>query len=181
MKYIFLFLILFSRFIGATPLIKMETNMGTIILELDEDRAPATVANFLRYVQKDFYRQTLIHRVIPNFVIQGGGYDLNLKEKNTENPIANEAHNGLKNLKYTIAMARTDNPHSATSQFFINLNDNLPLDAGQHDKYGYAVFGKVIQGFEVVDKIGKVATNELDIPLNPIEILTIEKIEKDTK
>ncbi len=158
MKKLFLLSTLLFSVAQATPFIELETNQGTILLELDEDNAPATVANFLHYVNNDFYDGTVFHRVINGFMIQGGGYDADLVEKPTYEPIANEAHNGLKNKRGTIAMARTSDPHSATSQFFINLVDNDFLNAGGSDPYGYAVFGQVIEGMDVVDNIGQMPT-----------------------
>ncbi|UJF25456.1 peptidyl-prolyl cis-trans isomerase [Suttonella sp. R2A3] len=157
----------------------MTTNQGAIIIELNEDQAPATVDNFLRYVEDGFYEGTIFHRVIPGFMIQGGGYDSALREQATRAPIANEAHNGLSNARGTIAMARTANPHSATAQFFINLVDNAFLDKGANDPYGYAVFGQVIAGMDVVDaisqsKTGAQAPFSQDVPRTPIIIKSIE-------
>lgn len=145
---------------GATT-VTMETNLGKIVLELDEAKAPETVKNFLAYVDNGFYQGTVFHRVIDGFMIQGGGFDTALKKKPTAEPIKNEADNGLKNLRGTIAMARTSVVDSATSQFFINLVDNAFLDhrAKTAQGYGYAVFGKVIAGMEVVDRIGKAPTS----------------------
>ncbi|MDO4436013.1 MAG: peptidylprolyl isomerase [Cardiobacteriaceae bacterium] len=156
----------------------MHTNQGDIRLELDEINAPATTANFVRYAQAGFYDNTIFHRVIDGFMIQGGGYDTNLNHKATEAPIANEAHNGLKNTRGTIAMARTNDPHSATSQFFINLVDNDYLNAadGQH---GYAVFGKVSEGMNVVDKIAKTPVTSMRSVGEhvPQEAIIIESVE----
>lgn len=173
---------LFLSVAQATPFIEMETNQGTILLELDEDNAPATVANFLHYVNDGFYDATVFHRVISGFMIQGGGYDADLREKPTHEPIANEAHNGLKNKRGTIAMARTSDPHSATSQFFINLVDNDFLNAGGNDPYGYAVFGQVIEGMEVVDNIGQMPTTAQgpftqDVPQQSVIILKARVVE----
>jgi peptidyl-prolyl cis-trans isomerase B (cyclophilin B) len=136
------------------------TNYGVITLELDPEKAPKTVANFLSYVDKGHYNNTIFHRVIPGFMVQGGGMAPGMKEKKGDNPIDNEANNGLKNLNYTVAMARTGDPHSATAQFFINVADNSFLNhtAVSAQGWGYAVFGKVVAGTEVVDKIKAVKT-----------------------
>jgi cyclophilin family peptidyl-prolyl cis-trans isomerase len=143
---------------AANPVVVMETNMGTVKIELDQKNAPITVKNFLSYVEDKHYDGLVFHRVIPDFMIQGGGFEPGMKEKKTKDAIKNESSNGLSNLKYSIAMARTSEPDSATSQFFINTADNKFLDAAQ-GKVGYAVFGKVISGTEVVDKIAKVKTS----------------------
>ena len=136
------------------------TNYGVITLELDQDKAPKSVANFLAYVAKGHYNNTIFHRVIPGFMVQGGGMEPGMAQKTCDAPIENEANNGLKNLNYTVAMARTGDPHSATAQFFINASDNTFLNhtAPSMQGWGYAVFGKVIKGSEVVDKIKAVAT-----------------------
>lgn len=138
----------------------METSKGTMIIELYPDKAPKTVKNFLAYVRSGAYDGTIFHRVIKNFMNQGGGYTVDFEKKPTNDPIKNEADNGLKNLKYTIAMARTSAPHSATNQFFINTNDNSFLDFTSKTSrgWGYTVFGKVIKGQDVVDKISQVKT-----------------------
>ena len=149
--------------------VTMATTLGTIVLELDGEKAPITVDNFLQYVDEGFYDGTIFHRVVGNFVIQGGGFDEHLNRKTTRNPIQNEADNGLSNKAYTIAMARTSDPHSATSQFFINLKDNQGLDKNA-DGDGYAVFGRVIEGADVVDAIGAVPTGPGDIPVEPVVI-----------
>ena len=162
----------------ATPTAIIHTSMGDITVELDEDRAPATVANFRRYAEDGFYNDTIFHRVIPGFMIQGGGHTADMKEKPTREPIANEAHNGLKNARGTIAMARTSNPHSATAQFFINLVDNDALNPGGADAYGYAVFGKVVAGLDVIDKIAAVKTGRSGMHRDvPVEDIIIEKTE----
>ena len=162
----------------ATPTAVIHTSKGDITVELDEDKAPATVANFRRYAEDGFYNGTIFHRVIPGFMIQGGGHTADLQEKPAREPIANEAHNGLKNARGTIAMARTSNPHSATSQFFINLVDNDALNPGGADSYGYAVFGKVTDGMNVVDAIAKVPTVKRPPHANvPQEAVTIESVE----
>jgi len=142
----------------SAPQVQLTTSLGTIVLELDEAKAPKTVANFLQYVRDKHYDGTVFHRVIDSFMIQGGGFDANMQQKATRAPIALEAGNGLKNDRGTIAMARTANPNSATSQFFINLVDNAGLNAPKPDGYGYAVFGRVVQGMDVVDKIRAVPT-----------------------
>ena len=135
-------------------------NYGVITLELDQDKAPKSVANFLAYVAKGHYNKTIFHRVIPGFMVQGGGMEPGMAQKPCDAPIENEANNGLKNLNYTVAMARTGDPHSATAQFFINVSDNTFLNhtAPNSQGWGYAVFGKVVKGAEVVDKIKAVAT-----------------------
>jgi peptidyl-prolyl cis-trans isomerase A (cyclophilin A)/peptidyl-prolyl cis-trans isomerase B (cyclophilin B) len=156
------------------PHVALKTNMGEIVLELYPDKAPKTVENFLAYVKSGHYNGTIFHRVIDGFMIQGGGFDKNMKQKPTRNPIQNEANNGLKNERYTVAMARTGLPHSATSQFFINVNDNAFLDYPGRDGWGYCVFGKVIKGMEVVDQIKAVETTNqginLDVPAKPVII-----------
>ncbi len=160
----------------AGPKVKLETSMGDIVIELDRDKAPKTVNNFLAYVRKGFYNGTIFHRVIGDFMIQGGGLTEDMHTKPTEASIENEAFNGLSNKKYTIAMARTGAPHSATSQFFINVADNASLDfrSPTQGGFGYAVFGKVIKGQEVVDAIKAVPTGSKaghkDVPLTPVVI-----------
>ncbi len=143
---------------GKQPMVKLHTTLGTITLQLDAEKAPETVKNFLDYVNSGFYSNTIFHRVIDNFMIQGGGFEPGMKQKPTKAPIKNEAANGLRNEKYTIAMARTNAPHSATAQFFINTKTNFFLDYPGQDGFGYCVFGKVVEGQDVVDKIGKVKT-----------------------
>ncbi len=149
---------------------------GVITLELDQDKAPATVANFLSYVAKGHYNNTIFHRVIPGFMVQGGGMEPGMKEKRGDSPINNEANNGLKNQMYTVAMARTGDPHSATAQFFINVADNgfLNHTAPSQQGWGYAVFGKVVSGTDVVDKIKQVKTGRKgyhdDVPLEDVVI-----------
>lgn len=140
--------------------VKLQTSLGDIVLELDAAKAPASVENFLQYVNDRFYDNTVFHRVIDGFMVQGGGFEPGMKQKSTRAPIRNEAENGLKNDAYTVAMARTPNPHSATAQFFINIADNnfLNFRAATTDGYGYCVFGRVLEGREVVDKIRNVAT-----------------------
>jgi len=151
-------------------------NYGTITLELDQDKAPLSVANFLSYVNNGHYDNTIFHRVIPNFMIQGGGMEPGMTQKGTNAPIQNEAGNGLKNVKYSVAMARTGDPHSATAQFFINVTDNSFLNhtAPTGQGWGYAVFGKVVGGTDVVDKIKGVKTGRRgyhdDVPLQDVVI-----------
>lgn len=158
-------------------MVKLETNKGVIAIELDGEKAPVTTENFLSYVKKGFYDGTIFHRVIDGFMIQGGGLDQDMNEKETEDPIENEAANGLKNDKYTVAMARTSDPHSATAQFFINVKDNdfLNHTAKTNRGWGYAVFGKVVEGTDVVDLIKSVKTGSVkyyqDVPLEPVIIL----------
>jgi peptidyl-prolyl cis-trans isomerase A (cyclophilin A) len=158
----------------SPPQVKLSTDLGDIVVELYPDKAPKTVENFLQYVKDKHYDGTVFHRVIDGFMIQGGGFTAALQQKPTRAPIPLEAKNGLKNDKYTIAMARTSNPDSATSQFFINVKDNAGLNAPGSDGYGYAVFGKVISGTEVVDKIRAVRTGNKEGMENvPIETVTI--------
>jgi peptidyl-prolyl cis-trans isomerase B (cyclophilin B) len=161
---------------GGRSLVKLETSLGNIYIMLNEDKAPATCVNFMQYVEEGFYNGTVFHRVINDFMIQGGGMDVDLNQKATRAPVVNEADNGLPNDKYTIAMARTSDPHSATSQFFINVKDNSGLNfkSKSASGWGYAVFGKVIKGQEVVDKIKTVATGfskgHNDVPTIPVLI-----------
>ncbi|HTL27201.1 MAG TPA: peptidylprolyl isomerase [Burkholderiales bacterium] len=160
---------------AADPQVELKTNMGTIRLELYPEKAPLSVENFLKYVQDGHYDGTIFHRVIPNFMIQGGGFDKGMQQKKTRDPIRNEAEQalnaGLRNEIGTIAMARTSNPHSATAQFFINVNDNTFLNAGVRDA-GYAVFGKVVSGLDIVGNIAKMPTGPGDVPR---EMVIIEK------
>jgi len=146
--------------IAQAPIVNIQTTLGTIVIELNAKKAPNTVANFLRYTKEGFYNNTIFHRVISGFMIQGGGFLTSFQQKKTHEQIGNEADNGLKNVKGTIAMARTSAPHSATAQFFINVADNAFLDHKKPTKrgWGYAVFGKVIKGMDVVDKIEKSKT-----------------------
>jgi cyclophilin family peptidyl-prolyl cis-trans isomerase len=162
--------------------VKMQTTLGEMQIELDDVKAPITVKNFLAYVESGFYDGTIFHRVIPNFMIQGGGMTKEMKEKSNNAPIANEAANGLKNVRGTLAMARTADPNSATSQFFINHRDNAFLDYSgpSPDRIGYAVFGKVTQGLEVLDKIAAVKTKSVsyydDVPVEAVEILSVQAV-----
>ena len=156
------------------PKVKLATSMGDIVVQLDPDKAPKTVENFLAYVNDKHYDGTVFHRVINGFMIQGGGFTADMQPKPTRAPIPLEANNGLKNDIYTIAMARTGNPNSATSQFFINVKDNAMLNAPNPDGHGYAVFGKVIEGTAVVDKIKAVATANKgphqNVPTTPVTV-----------
>ncbi|HBZ71970.1 MAG TPA: peptidylprolyl isomerase A [Deltaproteobacteria bacterium] len=159
---------------GGKPVVVLATSLGDITLELDPEKAPITVENFLAYVDAGFFDGTIFHRVIPNFMIQGGGLTPNLSQKPTRAPIKNEADNGLKNDAGTIAMARTSARDSATAQFFINLKDNDFLNHGVRD-FGYAVFGHVTQGMDVVRKIGAVPTGPNDVPLQPVLIKSAKR------
>ena len=155
-------------------MVKLETSLGTIELKLDENAAPATVANFLQYVRDGHYDNTVFHRVIPGFMIQGGGFAPGMKQKPTRTPIDNEANNGLANRRYTVAMARTNDPHSASAQFFINVADNdfLNFRSADVEGFGYCVFGKVASGFDIVDKIAGVRTGtkgfHRDVPIDDV-------------
>ncbi|MDH3947783.1 MAG: peptidylprolyl isomerase [Gammaproteobacteria bacterium] len=163
-------------------MIKLNTNHGTIVLELDAAKAPNTVANFLQYAKDGFYDGTIFHRVINGFMIQGGGMEPGMAEKQTRAPIQNEANNGLTNARGTIAMARTPDPHSATAQFFINVADNdfLNFRAETPDGWGYCVFGKVTDGMDVVDKIKGVDTGNKGYHQDvPVEDVVIESVEVD--
>jgi peptidyl-prolyl cis-trans isomerase B (cyclophilin B) len=165
---------------GKHSMVKLHTNHGDITLELDDAKAPETVKNFLEYVSSGFYDGTIFHRVIDGFMIQGGGFEPGMKKKDTRGPIKNEAANGLKNDAYTIAMARTSDPQSATAQFFINVKDNDFLNYTSPDArgYGYAVFGKVVEGKETVDAIRKVKTGNSggfqDVPVEDVIITKAE-------
>lgn len=157
----------------------MKTNFGDIKLELDNEKAPITTENFIHYVTSEHYNGSIFHRVIPGFMIQGGGFDQDMKEKKCKAPIENEAKNGLQNIRGSIAMARTNAPHSATAQFFINLKDNHFLNnAGE--QWGYAVFGKVTEGLDVIDSIAKVKTGSHgyhdDVPVSPVIIESVTVI-----
>lgn len=157
----------------------LHTTYGDITIELDADKAPKTAANFAQYVRDGFYDGTIFHRVIPNFMIQGGGFDANMEQKPTRDPIENEAGNGLSNANGTVAMARTSDPHSASAQFFINVTDNTFLDKERaQDGWGYAVFGAVVEGMDVVNKIKAVATGTNGFHRDvPTESVLIEKAE----
>lgn len=180
---IFLLLISILNANAANIKIEMRTNMGNIVLELYPDKAPRTVENFLQYIEDGFYKNTIFHRVIPNFMIQGGGFDITLNQKPTRSPIQNEAANGLKNEVGTIAMARTPDPHSAAAQFFINVANNgfLNYKAPNQNGYGYTVFGKVIDGIDIVHKIASIPTGSggpfsSDVPKTSVIIEDIVKL-----
>jgi len=179
---IFTLMIVLAAPVLAVEQVVIETSLGKISLELDDAKAPQTVANFLAYVDAGHYRDTIFHRVIKDFMIQGGNFSGEMTPKKTREPIKNEAGNGLLNLRGTIAMARTGVVDSATSQFFINLKDNAFLDHKDNTArgYGYAVFGKVTQGMDVVDKIGSSATHTYrqfrDVPVDPVVILDIKRV-----
>lgn len=168
------------------PKVALDTSLGTIVIELDEEHAPLSSANFLSYVDAGYYTGTLFHRVIPNFMIQGGGFDEQHKRKATEKPIRNEANNGLKNRRGTLAMARTSDPHSATAQFFINTVDNRSLDHTSESTrgWGYAVFGRVVEGMDVVDAISATPTGTAalggyparDVPTVPVIIKSATRV-----
>ena len=171
-----------AAFAAAAPAsaqkVKLDTTAGAIVVELDAAKAPRTVENFLQYVKDGHYTNTVFHRVIENFMIQGGGMTADLKQKPTRAPIGLESRNGLTNQRGTIAMARTSDPNSATAQFFINVKDNDFLNQAQsRDGQGYAVFGKVVEGMDVVDKIRATPTGPGDVPVQPITIkkATVEK------
>lgn len=177
--------------VSMTPTVLVETSAGNIRIELDAEKAPATVENFLSYVEEGFYDNTVFHRVIEGFMVQGGGFGLledgKIKQKETKSPVQNEAKNGLKNARGTIAMARISDPHSATAQFFINHGENSNLDYPSFDGWGYAVFGKVVEGLEIVDQIAASATTTKvlttksgDAPMEnvPAETVVIKSIKK---
>ena len=162
----------------AAPSVEIQTSVGRIVVELDAEKAPKTVHNFIEYANEGFYNGTVFHRVIPDFMIQGGGFTVNMEQKPTLRKVDNEGRNGLKNDRGTIAMARTADPHSASSQFFINHKDNSALNYPSPDGAGYAVFGKVTQGMDVVDRIARVPTgNRLghqNVPLEPVLIQSVK-------
>ena len=159
---------------------KIKTNLGSFSLELDELNAPISSKNFKDYVEKSFFNKTIFHRVIDGFMIQGGGFELDMTQKETHPSIKNEASNGLKNEKYTVAMARTSDPDSATSQFFINTSDNSFLDYPGQDGAGYCVFGKITEGFDVIDKINLVKTGSQNGHQDvPVEQVIIEEVTAD--
>ena len=165
-----------------TKTVQMDTSAGTLRIELDEAQAPLSTANFLAYVKSGHYDGTVFHRVIKGFMLQGGGFDVSMKQKPTLEALRNEANNGLKNKHYTLAMARTSDPHSATAQFFINTTDNAFLDfkAENAQGWGYAVFGRVVQGTEIVDAIEKVRTGRKgfhdDVPLEDVVIVRATEV-----
>ena len=166
----------------ADPVVEVATNHGTFVITLDPARAPKSVANFLEYVDAKHYDGTVFHRIIPTFMIQGGGFDQQLEKKPVRAPVPNEADNGIKNTRGTVAMARTNDPHSATSQWFVNVTDNAFLDhqAKSGTGWGYAVFGRVTDGMDVVDKIKAVKTGSVgpfakDAPLTPVTIESVRR------
>jgi len=180
------FFITIPSFGKDNPVVVIKTNIGDIYVELYPDKAPKTVKNFLTYVKEGFYDGLIFHRVVKGFVIQGGGFDKDLKyKKPTHPPVENESDNGLSNKRGTIAMARTSDPHSATTQFYINLADNSFLDYGKNPKkWGYTVFGKVIKGMDVVDEISQVPVTNIgwmtNIPIKPVVIESV-KLKEDLK
>ena len=163
---------------AANPQLEMKTSQGMLVIELYQDKAPKSVENFLQYAREGFFNGTVFHRVIPDFMIQGGGFTPDMKQKATRPPIQNEAANGLKNDLGALAMARTGDPHSATAQFFINLKDNGFLDYPGRDGWGYAVFGRVVQGLDIVQKIAKVPTASSgphqNVPTTPVLIESVK-------
>ena len=164
----------------AAPTVEMQTSMGKMVIELDSEKALKTVNNFVQYVNEGFYDGTVFHRVIPGFMIQGGGFTAGMEKKPASRKVENEAKNGLKNDQWTIAMARTNAPHSASSQFFINHKDNAMLNYPGSDGWGYAVFGKLTQGMDVADRIAKVPTGRHgmyeNVPLEPVVIQSVKII-----
>lgn len=174
-----LFLLFITSYASTPVVVVVETNMGTIEIQLNSEKAPLTVRNFLQYVDQKFYDGLIFHRVIDGFMIQGGGFDDKMIQKKTNEPVKNEASNGLKNEAGTIAMARTSDPHSGTSQFFINVSNNSSLDYPSPDGHGYAVFGKVISGMHVVNRIKSLKTAYLNghqnVPMDTVLIKTIKR------
>ncbi len=166
----------------TSNIVKLKTSMGDIVIELNEQAAPVTVKNFTRYVEEGFYDGTIFHRVIHGFMIQGGGFTAEMERKETHDPITNEASNGLSNERGTVAMARSDDPDSATAQFFINHTDNAPLDYVANAKAGYAVFGRVTEGMDVVDAIAKVETTtragKANVPVEPVVIKSAKVVSR---
>ena len=184
-RYALLSFLLFAGFASAAdtvpnPRVELKTNHGNVIVELYADKAPKSVANFLQYAKDGFYKDTIFHRVIDGFMIQGGGFNEKMAQKDTRPNIVNEAANGLKNELGTLAMARTNEPHSASSQFFINLKHNEFLDYPGRDGWGYAVFGKVVEGIDVVQKIAKVPTGNAgmhqNVPTTPVTIVSVKLV-----
>ena len=168
--------------VSANPRVELKTNRGTIVVELYADRAPKSAANFLQYVKEGHYNGTLFHRVVSGFVIQGGGFDRNMKQKPTHAPIVNEASSALKNDAGTLSMARTSDPNSATSQFYINLVDNSSLNYAGAERPGYAVFGRVVSGMDVVEQIARVPTGSVgpdkDVPRESVVIESAKVVSK---
>ena len=177
-------LALASTYMYANTNMQIKTSMGNIDIELYDDKAPISTKNFENYVKSNFYAGTIFHRVIPGFMIQGGGFEANMVQKSTQAPIKNESSNALKNDRGTLAMARTNDPNSATSQFFINLTDNNFLNRSSGNP-GYTVFGKVVKGMEIVDKIAKVPTSNYgafeNVPNHPVKILSIQMTSTNPK
>ena len=171
------FTTIYGQNTGDKPLLQIETSLGTMVAELDAQKAPESVKNFLQYVDDKFFDETIFHRVIEGFMIQGGGYTSDMTRKPTRDPVENEAKNGLGNSRGTLSMARTSDPHSATAQFFINHRDNANLDFPGSDGWGYAVFGKLVSGQDVLDKIATVETASGDVPVEPVVILSIKRVE----
>ncbi len=172
--FIMVFSLVGTNVLAKNTIVVLETNMGNIEIELFDIEAPLGAANFLDYVDSGFYKDVIFHRVIPGFMLQGGGFDKEMKKKKTRLPIKNEANNGLKNLRGTLSYARTNDINSATTQFFVNLVDNAFLDYKNAKQYGYAVFGKVVQGMKIADEIAKVKTGRVkmysDVPKKPVII-----------
>ena len=168
---------------AADPQVSIKTTMGEIVLELNQEKAPISVDNFLQYVKSGFYKGTIFHRVIDGFMIQGGGMDAKFAGRRTNKPVKNESNNGLSNAAYTVAMAREANPDSATSQFFINVADNVGLDYPNMQGSGYTVFGKVVKGQEVVDKIKGVLVDDVhgmeNVPVTPVVIQSVTVLKGD--
>jgi cyclophilin family peptidyl-prolyl cis-trans isomerase len=179
-KTIFALIALTSAVAWAAPTVEIQTSLGKIVVELNAEKAPKSAANFLQYTREGFYNGTIFHRVIPGFMVQGGGFDAKMNQKPTHAAIENEAKNGLKNQRGTLAMARKPDPHSATAQFFINHKDNDFLDYPGQDGWGYTVFGKVTQGMDVVDKITQVPTSnagmQQNVPQTPVVIQNVKII-----
>ncbi len=181
-KLFFVFFFFSPLSYAANPIVEFETNQGNFKIELYPDKAPKTVSNFLYYVDNGFYKETVFHRVISNFMIQGGGFTRDMLEKKTQPPIANESNNGLINSAGTVAMARTNDPNSATAQFFINLIDNnfLNYTSPEPSAIGYCVFGKIIEGMNIVYKIGQLPTTNSrgfsDVPIRPVIIINAKHI-----
>lgn len=188
MHRLFLFALTFLFSVAAcaaNPQVEMKTSQGTLVIELYQDKAPKTVENFLQYVKDGFFNGTVFHRVIPDFMIQGGGFTPDMKQKEARAPIQNEAKNGLKNELGSLAMARTGDPHSASAQFFINLKENSFLDYPSRDGWGYAVFGKVVQGIDIVQKVAKVPTGNAgphqNVPTTPVLIESVKLLSVPAK
>jgi cyclophilin family peptidyl-prolyl cis-trans isomerase len=181
-KLLFIFLLFSPLVYAANPIVEFETNQGNFKIELYPEKSPKTVSNFLYYVDNGFYKETIFHRVISNFMIQGGGFTREMVEKKTQPPIVNESNNGLVNNAGTVAMARTNDPNSATAQFFINLIDNnfLNYTSPEPSSVGYCVFGKIIEGMNVVHKIGQLPTGNSrgfsDVPIRPVIIMNAKHI-----